>query len=113
MVLRPARRAHKSSSIVSPGDRTGDTQGVSVEVGDTIFIIKNLDTDVRILKMDIESASWIIMNRLIDHPELKRIDCIFVETHERIDPAEYVPMFDALQDRAEAMTRPYVNLYWS
>ena len=62
--------------------------------------------------MDIEGAEWEIMKRLIDHPVLSRIDCIFVETHERIDPRKYVPIFDALQDRAEQLERPYINLYW-
>lgn len=102
----------KSSSIVNPGDGTGDSQGVMVEVVDVISFIEDLDRDVRIIKMDIEGAEWDVMNRLIDHPVLERIDCIFVETHERIDPSKFVPMFDALQDRAEALTRPYINLYW-
>lgn len=99
----------ESSSLVNPGE---GAHSIEVEVVDIIAFIEGLDRDVRLIKMDIEGAEWAIMNRLIDHPVLQRIDCIFVETHERIDPAKYVPMFDALQARAEAMTRPYINLYW-
>ena len=85
---------------------------IRVDVVDFIAYIEALDRDVRILKMDIEGAEWGILNRLVDHPILSRIDCIFVETHERQDPERYVPMFEALQDWAEKIERPYINLYW-
>ncbi|MEO9572771.1 FkbM family methyltransferase [Tateyamaria sp.] len=125
---------HKEDSLLlhrsarwSPDDPSGHTQGSSlvhseegadasnairVEVVDIIAYLESLDRDIRILKMDIEGAEWDIMTRLIDHPLLSRIDCIFVETHERQDPARYVPVFEALQDRAEQITKPYINLYW-
>lgn len=102
----------KSSSLIAQNQTTADANAVEVEVVDIIAFIENLERDVRIIKMDIEGAEWEIMNRLVDHPVLSRIDCIFVETHERIDPAKYVPMFDVLQDRAEQLTKPYINLYW-
>lgn len=108
---RPAENT-KSSSLVNPGKSADDDNAVMVEVVDIIAFIEALDRDIRIIKMDIEGAEWAIMDRLIDHPVLSRIDCIFVETHERIDPARYVPMFDALQDRAEQLAKPYINLYW-
>lgn len=102
----------KSSSLVNPGKSVHSANAVMVEVVDFVAFVENLDRDIRIIKMDIEGAEWALMNRLIDHPVLSRIDCIFVETHERIDPVKYVPMFDALQDRAEQLTKPYINLYW-
>ena len=102
----------KSSSLIAQNQKTADANAVKVDVVDIIEFIEGLDRDVRIIKMDIEGAEWDIMNRLVDHPVLSRIDCIFVETHERVDPAKYVPMFDALQDRAEQLTKPYINLYW-
>ena len=100
----------ESSSLIAKNQTTADANAVEVEVVDIIAFIENLDRDVRIIKMDIEGAEWEIMNRLVDHPVLSRIDCIFVETHERIDPAKYVPMFDALQERAEQLSKPYINL---
>jgi len=100
------------SSLVRNDDKMDATSGVMVDVVDIIAFLEGLDRDIRILKMDIEGAEWDIMQRLIDHSLLTRIDCIFVETHERVDPARFVPIFDALQDRAEQLTRPYINLYW-
>jgi len=102
----------EGSSLVNRGGPADRDNAVTVEVVDLIAFIEGLDRDIRIIKMDIEGAEWEIMNRLIDHPVLERIDCIFVETHERIDPAKYVPMFDALQHKAEQLTKPYINLYW-
>lgn len=102
----------ESSSLVNPLGPEDGSNAVMVEVVDFIAFLEALDRDVRIIKMDIEGAEWALMRRLIDHPVLSRIDCIFVETHERIDPARYVPVFEALQDRAEQLTKPYINLYW-
>lgn len=102
----------EGSSLVHRGKDMDEANAVMVEVVDFIAFLEGLDRDVRILKMDIEGAEWEILTRLIDHPVLQRIDCIFVETHERQDPARYVPIFEALQDRAEQMERPYINLYW-
>lgn len=100
------------SSLVRTDAKMDEDNGVMVEVIDLIAFLEALDRDIRILKMDIEGAEWEILQKLIDHPLLTRIDCIFVETHERVDPARFVPVFDALQDRAEGLTRPYINLYW-
>ena len=104
---------HTQGSSIVHRDNAGDAKNsVEVEVVDLIAFLEGLDRDVRILKMDIEGAEWEIMQRLIDHPVLSRIDCIFVETHERQDPAKYIPIFDALQTRAEQISRPYINLFW-
>jgi len=102
----------QGSSLVHSGKDMADENAIRVDVVDFIAYIEALDRDVRILKMDIEGAEWGILNRLVDHPILSRIDCIFVETHERQDPERYVPMFEALQDWAEKIERPYINLYW-
>ena len=102
----------QGSSLVHGGDAANDENAVRVEVVDILAYLEALNRDIRILKMDIEGAEWDILNRLMDHPILSRIDCVFVETHERQDPKRYVPMFDALQDWAEKIDRPYVNLYW-
>ena len=82
---------------------------IKVEVVDLIAFIEDLDRGVRILKMDIEGAEWEIMQRLIDHPVLSRIGCVFVETHERQDPTKYIPLFNALKTREEQIKRPYIN----
>jgi FkbM family methyltransferase len=102
----------QGSSIVPSGADTDPANAIMVDVVDIVAFLEDLDRDIRILKMDIEGAEWDVLTRLIDHPVLHRIDCIFVETHERQDPARLVPVFEALQDKAEQLQRPYINLYW-
>lgn len=102
----------QGSSLMHREQDADDTNSIRVEVVDIIAYLEALDRDIRILKMDIEGAEWDILTRLIDHPLLSRIDCIFVETHERQDPERYVPIFEDLQDWAEKIKQPYINLYW-
>ena len=124
---QPDRLLLHRSAKWSPDDPSGHTQGsslvhsdmgvdaanaIKVDVVDIIAYLEALDRDIRILKMDIEGAEWDILKRLVDHPILSRIDCIFVETHERQNPKKFVPIFDDLQDWAERIQKPYVNLYW-
>ncbi|MEO9516974.1 MAG: FkbM family methyltransferase [Paracoccaceae bacterium] len=104
---------HTQSSPIVHRDRgTDDKNALEVEVVDLIAFLEEIDRDIRILKTGIEGAEWDILNGLIDHPVLSRVGCIFVETHERQDLRKYVPMFEALQERAEQIKRPYINLYW-
>jgi len=107
----PSGRTQSSSLVLRDKD-ANDENAVRVEVVDIIAYLEALDRDIRIIKMDIEGAEWDILTRLVDHPILSRIDCIFVETHERQDPKRYVPMFEAFQNWAEKIERPYINLYW-
>ncbi|WP_052248893.1 FkbM family methyltransferase [Leisingera sp. ANG-Vp] len=100
------------SSIVRTDREMSEDNGVLVEVVDLVAYLTALDRDIRILKMDIEGAEWDVLDALLAAPVLNRIDCIFVETHERFDPARYIPVFERLQTQAEAMRRPYINLYW-
>lgn len=119
MLCRTAKWSHddpsghtQGSSIVHRAKGMIPQNAIEVEVVDLIAFLEELGRDVRIVKMDIEGAEWEVLNRLIDHPVLARIECMFVETHERQDPAKYVPMFDRIQARAEQITRPYINLFW-
>ena len=107
----PSGRTQSSSLVLRDKD-ANDENAVRVEVVDIIAYLEALDRDIRIIKMDIEGAEWDILTRLVDHPILSRIDCIFVETHERQDPKRYVPMFEAFQNWAEKIERPYIHLYW-
>lgn len=100
------------SSIVRDDEKMSKDHGVMVEVIDLVDALTRLDRDIRLLNMDIEGAEWDVLQALIKAPVLQRIDCIFVETHERFDPARYIPVFNELQDFAEKTARPYVNLYW-
>ena len=89
-----------------------DTNTVPVEVINLPEFLAGLDRDIRILKMDIEGSEWDLMPALMEHPVLDRIDTIFVETHEWMDPARYMPIAHRLQAQAEARDHPYINLFW-
>ncbi|MEO0937233.1 MAG: FkbM family methyltransferase [Pseudomonadota bacterium] len=86
--------------------------GVAVDVVDFPAWLAAQDTDVRLLKIDIEGSEWDLIPRLIDHPVAARIDAIFVETHEWMDVPRYMPLSLSLQARALKMQRPYLNLFW-
>lgn len=102
--------AHIESSSLIPAKDAA--QATTVDVVNIVAFIEDLDRDIRNIKMDIEGAEFEVLTRLTDHPVLHRIECTIVKTHEQANPAKYVPMFDALRDRAEQLTRPYINLYW-
>ena len=87
-------------------------EGVEVEVIDLPAFLRGLDRDIRLVKMDVEGAEWDLMDALLADPVLERIDALFVETHERADPARLLPRLNRLQAEAEARTRPYINLFW-
>lgn len=100
------------SSIVRDHAGMSDKNAVTFEVVDFPDFLRQLDRDVRILKMDIEGAEWDLLEALLDDPVLGRIDCLFVETHERVNPSVNIPRFNRLAARALALDRPYINLYW-
>lgn len=107
----PAKHS-TASSIVRADERMSMENAVSVEVVDMVAFLTSLDRDIRILKIDIEGAEWDLMDALLEAPVLDRIACIFVETHERVNPAVNIPRFNRLAARACALERPYINLYW-
>lgn len=105
-------RFSQSASLVRNDATMDDTNAVPVEVIDLPAFLAGLNRDIRILKMDIEGSEWDLMPALMDHLVLDRIDAIFVETHEWMDPARYMPIAHRLQAQAEALNRPYINLFW-
>jgi FkbM family methyltransferase len=105
-------RYSQSASLVRDDATMDDANAVDVEVVDFPDFLRRLDRDVRILKVDIEGSEWELLEALIDDPVMTRIDAAFVETHEWMNPAVYMPLAERLQVRAEAMDRPYINLFW-
>ena len=63
--------------------------------------------------MDIEGAEVDLLEALLDRPDImKRIEYIFVETHEtRIQGHEI--RVKLLQDRVQEIQQPIINLHWS
>ena len=117
--LKRSKRLHEdfdrfseASSLIRQDAAMDLENTVEVEVVDFPKFLAGLNRDVRLIKMDIEGAEWDLLQALLDHPVLDRIDCIFVETHEWMNPAKYMPLAAQLQKRAEDMERPYLNLFW-
>lgn len=101
-----------AASLVRDDHKVDTGNAVEVEVIDFPAFLADLDRDVRILKIDIEGSEWDLLEALSRTPAFKRIDAIFVETHERFDPTTIIPRAEALHQLAEATARPYIDLYW-
>ena len=118
LVKRSARlyedfeRFSEASSLVRNDNKMDLKNTVEVDVVDLPEFLEDLNRDIRLIKMDIEGSEWEILHALLDHPVLKRIDCIFVETHEWMDPKKNMPRAALLQEKAEKLDHPYINLFW-
>jgi len=66
---------------------------------------------VRLLKIDIEGAEVPLLEALLDHPALEKVDMIFCETHENRLPA-LAARTEALRKRVAGLARPKINLDW-
>ena len=103
----------QSSSVVSSKRNVTGEDAVEVRQVDFIGYLEDLDTDIGLIKMDIEGAEVALLEALFDRPDiLRRIDCLFAETHETRIPG-HEPRVKALRERAREMERPYINLYWN
>ena len=105
-------RFSEAASLVRDDKQMDARNNVEVEVVDLPAFLQSLDRDIRLVKMDIEGSEWDLLDALLDNPVLQRIDCIFVETHEWMNPKQYIPRTARLQEKAEKFERPYINLFW-
>ena len=105
-------RFSECASLVRSDSGVNQDNAVEVEVVDLPAFLESLNRDIRLIKMDIEGSEWDLLEVLLDHPVLERIDCIFVETHEWMDPKLYMAKAARLQEKAETLDRPYINLFW-
>lgn len=56
-------------------------KGVEVEVVDLAEFVHSLDTPVAVIKMDIEGAEYLVLDRLIESGAMERIGRIYAECH--------------------------------
>jgi len=101
-----------AASLVRDDHKVDNSNAVEVDAIDFPAHLASLDRDVRILKIDIEGSEWDLLEALSKTQAFSRIDCIFVETHERFDPAAIIPRAGKLHRLAERTARPYLDLYW-
>lgn len=101
-----------SSTIVAEKDNMPVTASHVVRQVDFIRYLRDLDTDIGVLKIDIEGAEVPLLEALFDAPDLlRRIRYIFAETHEKKIPG-HAERVAVLQEFAEGCRAPRINLYW-
>lgn len=101
-----------SSSVIVGKWKITEKNAVEVRQVDFIRYLEDLDDDVGVLKIDIEGAEVDILESLFERPDiLARIENIFVETHEKRIPAHKQRIY-VLDEKAQNIERPYINLSW-
>ena len=63
--------------------------GVEVEVIDLAACIEALGRPVKVPKIDVESADYRILNRLIASGVIEQVERVFVEAHAHAIPSRY------------------------
>ncbi len=103
----------ESSSLITNKINVSEEGAVEVRQIDFIGYLERLNEDIGVIKVDIEGAEVDLLEALLDRPDImKRIDYIFVETHESRIP-DHELRVKLLQDRVQEIQRPRINLHWS
>ena len=84
---RNPERFSSGSSLIAEKRNVDDHNGVDVDVIDLPAFIKALGRPVRLLKIDIEGAEYVLLNALIDAGLMDSIGKIYVETHAHAIPS--------------------------
>ncbi|NSX54707.1 FkbM family methyltransferase [Parasulfitobacter algicola] len=102
-----------SQSTSTFADKTNIDLNNAIEVQQIDFVrfLADLNTDIGVIKMDIEGSEVAVLNALLEAPILNRIDYIFVETHEKRIPDLEIPI-DKLFRKVRKLKRPIINLNW-
>ena len=84
---------------------------IEIEVIDFIEYLEKLTDNIALLKIDIEGSEIDILNRIIDLDLHKKINYIFVETHERFSHSLGVETAK-LKLRIKKLKIKNINLDW-
>lgn len=106
------RSASKAASIAHDRYRNDEVAAVEVRTTDFGQFLNAIEGRVRLIKMDVEGAEWDVLQAISDAGAMDKFDLMFVETHERLDPA-VLPVVRQQQELAAKRQHPYVNLYWT
>lgn len=104
------RSASKANSVSDMAARRGFTPSGEVPMVDFARFINELPQGVKLVKVDIEGAEWDLLDAVMTRAP-GRFAAMFVETHERIDPAAR-PLVRRKQAEFAALSAPYINLFW-
>ena len=84
---RNPERFSSGSSLIAEKRNVDDRSGVDVKVIDFPAFVRGLGRPVKLLKVDIEGAEYILLNALIDAGLMDRIEKVYVETHAHAIPS--------------------------
>ncbi|MCY4586075.1 MAG: FkbM family methyltransferase [Bryobacterales bacterium] len=108
----PLKYSTSSSLIADKFDVIDHDQAIEVRQINFIEYLFGLDSDIGIVKIDIEGAELDLLEALLDRPDLlSRIDYVFAETHERQIP-DHAPRVHDLRAKTGRLSRPHFNLDW-
>ncbi|MCY4551933.1 MAG: FkbM family methyltransferase [Defluviicoccus sp.] len=109
----PASRSQSTSVLLYNETSLSRESAIEVRQIDFVAFLADLDEDIGVLKVDIEGAEVDLLEALLDRPDiLRRIDHIFVETHEHAIP-EHRPRVKALRERTLRLSQPpSIDLDW-
>ena len=103
----------ESSSLIASKSNVAQEGAIEVRQIDFIAYLERLKGDIGVIKIDIEGAEVDLLEALLGRPDImKRIDYIFVETHETRIPG-HAQRVKSLRDRVQEIQRPRIDLYWS
>lgn len=103
----------ESSSVIASKSNVGLKGAIKVRQVDFIKYLDILDEDIGILKIDIEGAEVDLLEALLERPDiLKRVNHVFIETHERKIPGHKTRV-QALRKKSHRMRKPKFNFYWN
>lgn len=99
------------SSLLKNKGNINPNSCVEIEVIDLARFIKELDTEIKVLKMDVEGVECQIINKLIDSNLIDKIKFLIAETHEKKNPP-LKEETDRLRKRIEEEKLTNVELKW-
>ena len=99
------------SSIIKEKDNVNSDNYTVVDLIDLSAFIADLNSSIKVLKIDIEGAEIEVLNSLIDSGQYKNIDKILVETHET-KIASQINELKTLRNRIKSEGINNINLNW-
>ncbi len=99
------------SSLLDEKGNIAKDSYIEVEVVDVVEFIKNLNTKIKILKIDVEGAEIEILNKLIDSTVIHNIGKVYAETHEIQIPG-LLEKTNELKRKIRRLKIKNINLNW-
>ena len=104
-------RLTKSSSLFADKKNVSNENGFTVQTIDFCKFLQNLNTPVKLIKVDIEGAEVPLFENIFDQKLEQLFEHAFVETHER-DIPEIAKRTKRLKQKTQGAKQPSINWDW-